>query len=383
MNSINAVRRSNRSVAEKTGYEQVLPPRLRLLAISLSGVEIMQQRNFPLKTNLLFWVLYFTYEWFGLAALSGDYRSYFINACVAFPMAFACSYLTVNVLLNKFYDRWPKWKFWLVQVLLTILCLLAKRCLNYFIIYPKFFPVALELPFFSFGKLIVELVNVYLIVGVYSLFYFVMDLDYQRQQVKDMIQEKTLAELDLLKSQVQPHFIFNTLNNIYSSALKSSPETAALISHLSSFLNYNLYEAKLDFVPLHSELLFIRGYLGIQCNRYGSMLDTSVNLYDDITGMTIAPMLLLPLIENCFKHGIGKSIHSGWVRLDISTQKEILIIKIENSIGPEPENQDVRVGGLGVKNVKRRLELLYPGRYEMQSIRENYAYLVILKINTQ
>jgi two-component system LytT family sensor kinase len=340
----------------------------------------MQQKNFPLLFNVVFWLLYFLYEWFGLAALSGDYRSYFINACVALPLAFVTSYFTVHILLKKYYDRWAKWKFWFFQIVISILLLIVKRCINYYFIYPKFFPYALELPFFSFGKLIVELVNLYLIVGVYSLFYFVKNWYEQRQQVRDLVQEKTAAELELLKSQVQPHFIFNTLNNMYSTALKTSPETAKLISHLSSFLNYNLYDAKQEFVPLTSELEYIKSYIELQRNRYAEKLDASINVYSDIYDVVIAPLLLLPLIENSFKHGIANSINQSWLRIDISKQSDIFLIKIENSTEKEMEKQQLDNGGLGLKNVIRRLELIYPNRHEFKTLEEQHTYLVVLKI---
>ena len=329
----------------------------------------------PFLFNIAFWSLYFVYEWLGLAALSGDYRSYFVNACVALPLALAISYLTVHILLKKYYDKWPRWKFWFFQILISFILLIAKRCVNYYSIYPRFFPHALQIPFFSFGKLIVELVNVYLIVGVYALFYFVKNWYEQRQQVRDLLQEKTVAELELLKSQVHPHFIFNTLNNIYSTALKTSPETARLIFHLSSFLNYNLYEAKQPFVSLDSELLYIQNYIELQRNRYGNKLDVSVNVYDDINSLTIAPLLLLPLVENSFKHGISNSVGQSWIRIDVLKQSGKFLIKIENSIENEIEEQQVMNGGLGLKNVQRRLELIYADPYEFKAIKEQYTYL--------
>ncbi len=340
----------------------------------------MQKRNLPLLFNVVFWLLYFLYEWLALAALSGDYGSYFINACVAFPFAFLSSIITVHILLKKYYDSQPKWKFWLFQILITFLLLIIKRCVNYYFIYPRFFPFALQIPFFSFGKLIVEWVNVYLIIGVYSLFYVVRNWYEQREQVRDLLQAKTTAELQLLKSQVQPHFIFNTLNNIYATALKGSPETAKLIAHLSSFLNYNLYDAKQDFVPLLSELEYINSYIALQRNRYGDKVDASMNVYDNINSVTIAPLLLLPLVENSFKHGVAASINQSWVRIDVSNQNNWCTIKIENSVENEVEKKELNNGGLGLQNVERRLQLLYPNRHEYKVIKQPYTYLVILKI---
>ncbi len=340
----------------------------------------MQKRNLPLLFNVVFWLLYFLYEWLALAALSGDYASYFINACIAFPFAFLSSIVTVHVLLKKYYDSQSRWKLWLLQILITFLLLMIKRCVNYYVIYPRFFSFALQIPFFSFGKLIVEWVNVYLIIGVYSLFYVVRNWYEQREQVRDLLQAKTTAELELLKSQVQPHFIFNTLNNIYATALKDSPETAKLISHLSSFLNYNLYDAKQDFVSLSSELDYINSYIVLQRNRYGEKIDASMNIYDDINGITIAPLLFLPLVENSFKHGVAASISESWVRIDVSHQNNAYTIKIENSVENEREKEESNNSGLGVKNVERRLQLLYPNRHEYKIIKQPYTYLVVLKI---
>lgn len=336
--------------------------------------------KFSVTFNIVFWILYFLYEWVGLAALSGEFRKYFINACMALPLALAVSYITVHILLKKYYNTWPRWQFWTVQFLATVSLLLVRRTINYHLIYPLFFPYALQVPFFSFGKLIVELVNVYLVVGAYSLFYFVQYWYEEKQRVKDLIQEKMSAELELLKSQVHPHFIFNTLNNIYSVALKSSPDTAKLIAHLSAFLSYNLYDSKQNFVHLTSELLYIKNYIELQRSRFSERIDVSVNIYDDISGVTIAPLLLLPLIENSFKHGIANSIGQGWIRIDVSKQNDKLSIKIENSRDASEKKEPPVTGGIGLSNVKTRLELIYPGKHDFCVIEEEYTYLVIIKI---
>lgn len=340
----------------------------------------MQQKSLPLRFNVIFWLLYFLYEWFGLAALSGDYRSYFINACLAFPLAFLMSYFTVHVLLKRYYDKWPKWKFWSMQILISVVLLLIKRCVNYYFIYPKFFPQALQIPFFSFGKLLVELVNAYLIVGVYSLFYFVQNWYEQRQHMQELMQENTTAELELLKQQVQPHFIFNMLNNIYSTTLKESPEAAKLISHLSSFLHYNLYHARQSFVTLSSELDYLKSYMELQQNRYGEKLDIAINVYDDINEIMIAPLLLLPLIENSFKHGIANATGKSWLRIDITKQSNKLVIKIENSIEDAIDEKQTDRGGLGLKNVERRLQLIYPNQHQFKVLKERYSFLAVLTI---
>jgi len=341
----------------------------------------MKKVNKGVVFNLLFWTLYFLYQWFGLAALSGDYKLYLVNACMAFPLAFIVSVLTVHVLLKRFYERGEKFKFWMFQIMISLVLLLIRRHINYYIIYPRFAPMALRVPLFSFGKLIVEVVNLYLIVGLYSLFYLAQSWYENQQRVQQLLQEKTLAELELLKSQVQPHFIFNTLNNIYSEALRQSPGTAKLIAHLSSFLKYNLYESKQANVSLDSEIQYLKHYLELEKNRYADKLDASVNIYDKVSDLSIAPLLLLPLIENSIKHGIAPAVSPGWIRMDVSRGKDYFVVKIENSIELQDDIKpaDTR-DRIGLKNVKRRLQLIYPGKHEFKTTQEMHSYLAVLKI---
>jgi two-component system, LytTR family, sensor kinase len=342
----------------------------------------MPKQKRELVFNLVFWLLYFLYEWFGLAALSGEYRMYFLNACLALPLAFIVSWLTVHILIKRYYNKGEKLTFWILQLTISLILLLIRRNFNYYVIYPRFFPEAQKVPLYSFGKIIVEWVNLYLITGVYSLFYFVQSWYEEKQRAQSLLQEKTLAELELLKSQVQPHFIFNALNNIYATALKTTPDTAKLIAHLSSFLNYNLYEAKQDFVSLSSEIAYLKHYIELQKNRYGHKLDASINIYDDLNDLYIAPLLLLPLIENSFKYGIADSIGAGWIRIDVARQQDNFSIKIENSIEEKPQPAEHKNGGLGIKNVQKRLDLIYPDAHEFKIVAEPHSYLVVVKIKT-
>jgi sensor histidine kinase YesM len=340
----------------------------------------MQKSNRETVFNLIFWLLYFLYEWFGLAALSGYYRLYFINACMALPLAFIVSYVTVHIFIKKYYNKGEKFKFWIFQISFSIALLLVRRVVNYYIIYPNYAPEVQHIPFFSFGKLIVEWVNLYLITGFYSLFYFVRSWYEERQRVQSLQQGKTIAELELLKSQVQPHFIFNALNNIYSTALQSSSETARLIAHLSSLLDYNLYQANQNFVSLASEIDYLKHYIELQKNRYGSKLDAAINIYDEINDLYIAPLLLLPLIENSFKHGIGSSVGKGWIRMDVSWQQDYFSIKIENSVEEKVKGSGTKNEGIGINNVQKRLQLIYPEAHEFKIAQQTHSYLVILKI---
>ncbi len=228
----------------------------------------------------------------------------------------------------------------------------------------------------------VEFVNLYTITGLYALYHFIRFWYEERLRVNELIQQKTTAELNLLKAQVQPHFVFNTLNNIYATALKTSPETASLIAHLSGFLSYNLYESAHGKVSLSTEISYIEHYIELQKNKYGSRLDVSVNQYAPVHDLQIAPLLLLPLVENSFTHGVAGSTEFSWVRIDISRQPRQFSVKIMNSKQERYSIPGPATGGIGLSNVKKRLALLYPDAHELAIIDEPHAYLINLTIKT-
>ncbi|GAB3946756.1 sensor histidine kinase [Spirosoma harenae] len=340
------------------------------------------KRTREVAFNTVFWLLYFLYQWLGLASLYGDYDSYFINACMALPVAFLFSWLTVHFFIKKRLAETSKLADWVYLVLCSFVLLLIRRYINYYLLYPKYFPQAQHMPLFSAGKMLVELVNLYTITGLYALYYFIQSWYEQRIRVHQLVQQKATAELDLLKAQVQPHFVFNTLNNIYATALTSSPETASLIAHLSGFLEYNLYEANQAIVPLATEMAYIEHYIELQKNRYGPKLDVSINRYTPIHDLQIAPLLLLPLVENSFKHGVASSPGFSWIRIDISRQTGQFSVKIANSKDEQGPVSGSAIGGIGLSNVKKRLVLLYPDAHELTIIDEPHSYLISLTIKT-
>ena len=330
--------------------------------------------------NVVFWSLYFLYQWLGLASLYGDYQGYLINACMALPVAFLFSWLTVHVLIKKRLAESGRAIDWAYLILLSLFLLLLRRSINYYLIYPTYFPQAQHMPLLSAGKMLVDLVNLYTITGLYALYYLIRSWYEQRLRVQQLVQQKTTAELDGLKAQVQPHFVFNTLNNIYSTALTSSPETASLIAHLSGFLAYNLYESTQAIVPLETELAYIDHYIELQKNRYGPKLDVAINRYHSIDNLQIAPLLLLPLVENSFKHGVASSIGFSWIRIDISSGPGQFSVKIANSKDDQGPIPVAATGGIGLSNVKKRLALLYPDAHELSIIDEPHSYLIRLTI---
>ena len=334
--------------------------------------------------NAIFWLVYFLYEWLGRGSVADEYYRFFINACVMVSTAFLASYLSVNVLFEKYYLRNDKTTFWLGQLLVAVVLVLVRRFYHYNYVYPLYYPGLHEsMSLLFLPKLIIEFVNLYLVVSFYVMIYFMRSWYEQQQSIQDLKQEKISAELELLKSQVQPHFMFNTLNNIYSVAVKKSPETAHLILKLSSFLDYNLYDAKKEKVPLETELEYVKNFIALQQLRFGEKLDVSINVYDPIDDLCIAPLLLLPLVENCIKHGVAASLSNSWIRVDVSRKNHSFTIKIENSKEFSEAKPEDKNSGLGLENVSKRLALIYPGQHDLKIMNEKESFLVILKIMSE
>ncbi|MEY4934136.1 MAG: hypothetical protein RIS64_495 [Bacteroidota bacterium] len=339
----------------------------------------MSDKKRAIGFNILFWLLYFLYEWLGHGAATDQYALYFESACFNISTSFVVAFVAIHLLGKPYHHR--KTTFWISQIALAVIFVLFRRIYHYYIVYPVYFPFALSKPLIFFPKLLIEFVNLYLIVCLYGMFYFVRSWYQQQQTLQNLKQEKIAAELELLKSQVQPHFIFNMLNNIYAGAFKTSPETAQQILKLSNLLEYSLYDSKKERIALIDELNYIQNYLDLQKIRIGEKLDVSFNIFDNINGVSVPPLLLLPIVENCFKHGVHKAINPSWIRFDVAVKKGAFVFKAENSIEdaiPSNENQN---SGLGLKNVKRRLELLYPDAHEFKIYKETNSFLIVLKLS--
>ncbi len=173
------------------------------------------------------------------------------------------------------------------------------------------------------------------------------------------------TEMNLLKSQINPHFFFNTLNNLYSLSLNNSEEVPDVILKLSELMRYVIDSQKKKWVNIDEEVRFIDNYIALESLRFKtpSVIEYKKNI--SFTDQHIAPMLLIPFIENAFKHGLSTMIDKGFLKINIdSTQKEVYL-KVVNSIQQEIPNEN-SIGGLGLKNVKRRLEILYPDKHKLE-----------------
>jgi sensor histidine kinase YesM len=202
---------------------------------------------------------------------------------------------------------------------------------------------------------------------------------YQNQKVMvELEKHRVESELKMLKDQVNPHFMFNTLNNLYGLIGKNPLQAQESVMGLSGILHYMLYDSNQPRVPLQREIKCIEDYIELEKLRYPGNLSISINIQDSVRSLSIVPLSLFPFVENSFKHGASELIRDAWINVDFSVYKNDFIFKIENSKGHHINKSDRN--GIGLTNVKRRLELLYRNDHKLQIIDGEERFLVVLKI---
>jgi LytS/YehU family sensor histidine kinase len=191
------------------------------------------------------------------------------------------------------------------------------------------------------------------------------------------------AELKLLKAQIHPHFLFNTLNNLYGLTLEKSNEAPDLVLRLSDILDYILYRCDEKSVLLSDEIQNLRNYIEIEKIRYSEKLQMKVDFPSETNGLRIAPLIILPFIENAFKHGVSNYPGIAVVTAKISLIESTLIFKIENTKNPIQKNENAYSKGIGLKNAQKRLDLIYPSKYILKIDDQKETFSVNLTLELE
>jgi len=205
-------------------------------------------------------------------------------------------------------------------------------------------------------------------------------IDYSRlqQRMAETAKEKAEAELNFLKSQINPHFLFNSLNSVYFLIDKNNAEARRSLHKFSDMLRYQLYEVNGARIPVEKEISYLKDYVDLQTLRKDDRYSVTFNYSPQVTGFSIEPLLLIPFVENAFKHVSSHPEKSNFVKLELSRSNGQFIFSAENS--KETAKTTDPHSGIGLNNVKRRLELLYPEKHELNIVDENGVYKVDLKL---
>jgi two-component system LytT family sensor kinase len=211
-----------------------------------------------------------------------------------------------------------------------------------------------------------------------SVLYFNAEQDKKKkQELLELINEKVTAEIKLLRLQINPHFLFNALNNIYSKAILEESEVADSIHKLSALLRYVLYDSDTDSIDIIKELEYINNYIDLQKGKTDNIDAVDLTVSGNITSATIMPMLLISFVENAFKH--GNVAAGGWIKIHIGATKEVVEFSCINSIALGDKVKD-NASGIGLKNVQKRLELNYANKHQLTINKEVNQFSVNLKI---
>ncbi len=291
-------------------------------------------------------------------------------------------YLNLKWLLPKFAKRRTVL---LYAALLTVVILLFSW-INYQFFQSwslKLLPDYFFISYFSYSEVTLFFVCY---IGLTSLlklsrsWFTVNELERRLLQIE---KEKVQIELKALRSQINPHFFFNTLNSIYSMALEKDDRLPTTVLQLSDLMRYFLYESKGELVPLEKEITVLEDYVSLQKLRSHQTLETIVEINGRMEGLQIAPLLLITFVENAFKHGAKGNTGKTFVHLQLQVEQNALNFRLENNAGSVDESIDTEHKGVGLENVKRRLELLYPGRHRLQTGLEQNRFVVQLNLQMQ
>lgn len=223
----------------------------------------------------------------------------------------------------------------------------------------------------------------FLIAGGSTIIKIISDWQKHQRDRKDLETRRMQSEIKFLKSQINPHFLFNTLNSLYALTLMKSDKAPEIVIKLSEMMRYMLYESNERRVPLQKEVNYIENYLELETLRQSGRPDIQFNLEGNISEQTIAPLLFIPFLENSFKHGLNHQINEGYVHVTLKVLENKLLLRIVNSKPSNPQTApptDKKSGGIGLVNVQRRLNLLYPNQFKLDIIENETEHIVELSL---
>lgn len=285
-------------------------------------------------------------------------------------------YINYLFLFPRFLKK-SKYLYWIIGVVLSMIVGAGARYLVEEVIYPR--TIGIHNYFGDFTAFFYITDNLHFMVNYVSISVLVSAVEewlQNRQEKNELALQSKTAELSFLKSQINPHFLFNSLNNIYTLAYKKSDNAPDAILKLSGIMRYMLEESQGHQVLLQREITYMEDYIALQQLRFKSGTNFTMQVHGDTGAQRIAPLLLIGFIENIFKHGDVMDEQQP-ARVDLIINGNELVFRGENTI--KLQHKDA-VGGIGQQNVKRRLDLLYPGKYDLQVTEKENRYYTTLKL---
>lgn len=318
--------------------------------------------------HILFWVLYiFTYAYIYSLFYKGTtlpkaLLQYTVSGWIDVAAAYTLVYLFIpRLLLRKKYLL-----FVIIFFITAVVTIFLQRVMLFKVTMPYLYPdVDVSYKFFRFNYLY-SFFNIWVMPAIFASVKLFEYWYVNQKQNQELMKEKLESELKFLKSQIHPHFLFNTLNNLYALTLDKSDKAPEVVVKLSDLLSYMLYECNVPRVPLEKEINLLKDYLDLEKIRYQSELKIDFDVQGRINGKMIAPLLLIPFVENGFKHGLSKQIEKPWINIYMEIEDLSLTFRVENNKpGTGQADETGYTEGIGLKNVRRRLDLIYGENYKL------------------
>jgi len=339
--------------------------------------SIIQNR---VLSHVLFWGVFLIFSTSIATSSGGRMIDHWIKYLSLLPSQMLAAYLLVYVQVGKILlNR---------QYVLFILSLMFTG--YFFSALARFSIVHIAEPFFRTDfeqENIVEILmdteylftvyfpSVYTIAFLMLIVYSVRRRANQIRRIELLEKEKATNELKFLRAQMQPHFLFNTLNNLYALTLAKSDLAPEVVLKLSEILDFILYQSNQSEIPIEKEIELIQGFIDLESLRYGDLIQVTFNHQVDVTSTKVSPLILLPFVENAFKHGTSGNLEDPTIRIDLKVANNQLTFSVFNN-KPKASDQkrDALHGGIGIKNLRRQLELNYPQKHtlEIQETETNY-----------
>ena len=356
------------------------------------------ERRYRIRRHLAFWVFWWLFQAFLYSFVvinsSTSYWDRLPMSMVESLIFLSChiflSYSLMYFVIPRFLLKQKYWHTAGWTALLFLLTAVLSALLNYLVITPLRDLIAvgyctwpkLNFNFNIFLPLLAGLRGAITIGGIAAAIKLMKYWYVKEQRNLQLQKENVESQLQLLKAQVHPHFLFNTLNNIYSYTQNTSPVASKLVTGLSDMLRFILYEGNQPLVPLSKELKMVEDYINLEKIRYGNKLECHLEIPTSTYDLHIAPLLLLPLVENCFKHGTSDMLEHPWINLEVTIQGKEMQMKLMNGKPHSPRKEE-QSSGIGIRNVIKRLNLIYPGKHEFVITSDQDVYIVNLKIELE
>lgn len=346
-------------------------------------MSLFIQKNRIFLLHLAFWCVYFSFFLYQITfsrhGEEPDYDTAFLDAFVQIGTMALLSYLNYFYFLPRFLKNQNFWRYFIEFVIPFVILVTAliyfKRHLYFddqephhkgFLYTTKFFVQA------YLGSLFIVI-----FVGMLRFAEDWFKLEAKRKEIEN---EKLMAELRFLKAQINPHFLFNTLNNLYYLAFTNSPNTTEVIAKLSQMMRYMIYDSNHVTVPMSKEIEYMENYISLEKLRLNNPIPINFEVKGNSDSLMIVPLIFITFLENAFKHGVSNNSEDAWVNIFIKVEGKQCVYRVENSKIPKNTNHEEK-SGIGLQNLQRRLALSYPDNYELKVEEETDKYSVELSIN--